>query len=122
MKKKQLKQWERNSHKSLMKLCYSYIREIRSCEAILDHDSSGKNLAVIHGRILILNNHVERYFPDEVIRACKDMYADYHNDFDRYHAGNWVAYQTNKKYGRNVESWRKAKQFREILGLQGIPY
>jgi len=122
MNKKQLNRFAKNSHKYVVRLCYSYVRELRSLEEILDHDKSEKNLAVIHGRVMILKNHIERNFPDDVILACKDMYADAKNDFNRYHSGNWIGYQTNKKYGRNVQSWQKAKKFREMLGLQGIPY
>jgi hypothetical protein len=122
MNKKNLNQFSRNSRKYVMKLCYSYVRELRRLEDILEHDGNGMNLAVVYGRVLILRNHIERTFPDAVIIACKSSYADYRNDFDRYKRGNWVADQTNKKYGRNVKSWSKAKHYREMLGLQAIPY
>lgn len=123
MTKKQLNQFDRSSRKAVMRLCYSYIRELRSLEEILDHDKSEKNLAVIHGRAMILRNHIERSFPDDVIKNCKSMYADYRNDFDRYHAGNWVGHQTNKKYGRCLESWQAAKRIRDLLaGDVTIPF
>lgn len=110
--------------KNKLKICYSYIREQNRLLDILDELEDSAHAKYIKAKIDAIEFHLQK-FPLIWRMNARSMHADYRNGetYARYNHANWVAEQTNKKYGRNVDSWMAAKRIRDLMkGGATIPF
>ena len=112
-----------NKNKEKLSICYSFVREQNRLLDILEDDEYGDHADYLKAKIAHIEAHITRHFTLTMRMNCRSMHADKRNrDYNRYIDGNWVVYQTNKKYGAGVNSWMRAKQIRELIGAGGIPF
>lgn len=112
----------RNITQKQLKICYSLVREQNLLKDMIEETENKHHENYLKMKVDAIEQLLGA-FPLIVRMNCRSMHADKRNyAYDRYEHGNWVVHQTNKIYGRNATSWSKAKKFREMLGLQGVPY
>lgn len=105
------------------KICYSWVRELRSFEQVLECLSEGTNEhRIISGRIWAINEHLEEQFNPRLVRLCKDEYADFRNNFDSYTRYAWLIGQSARKGWEFSRAWRAIRRLTEIAAPQGIPF
>lgn len=111
-----------NASKEKLSICYSFVREQNRLLDMLEADEFSDHEGYIKSKIDAIEYHITRHFSLVMRMNCRSMHADKRNRYNRYEDGNWVVYQTNKKYGAGVQSWMKAKKIRELIGADGIPF
>lgn len=113
----------KNILKTKLKICYSFVREQNRLLDIMDETEDHDHAKYLKAKIDQIEEHLQKF--SLIMRMnCRSMHADYRNGdaYERYKYGNWVAYQTNEKYGRNATSWMAAKRIRDLLSGATIPF
>jgi hypothetical protein len=114
----------KNLLKTKLQICYSFVREQNRLLSIIEETEDYEHEKYLKSKVDEIERHLQKHFSSKTIRNCRDMHADYRNGdtYSRYEHGNWVAFQTNKKYGRNSDSWFAAKRVRDLLRGATIPF
>lgn len=112
-----------NITKTKLQICYGYVREQNRLLDIIAEIDDHDHEKYLKAKVDAIEYHLQK-FPLIWRMNARSMHADYRNGdtYERHKYGNWVTYQTNKKYGRNVDSWMASKRIRDLMSVDKIPF